>query len=72
VADFNRVYTNQSLLVEQQDQLATVEGNIAQYVIQVYRAMGGGWQYFCMGGDPAGDPPPAVGVEELPQVEAQP
>lgn len=66
VADFNRVYTNQSLLVAQQDQLATVEGNIALYLIQVYRAMGGGWNYFCMGGDFTAPGP------ELPQPESLP
>lgn len=45
-ADFNRVYTTQSVLVTQQDQLAAVEGNIALSLIGVYRALGGGWQYF--------------------------
>jgi outer membrane protein TolC len=49
IADFNRVYTNQSLLVSQQDLLGTARGNIALYLVQVYKAMGGGWEYFCQG-----------------------
>ena len=72
VADFNRVYTNQTLLVEQQDALATVEGNIALYLIQVYRAMGGGWEYFCRGGDFVVDAPPMPTAEALPAVEPAP
>ena len=68
VADFNRVYTNQSLLVDQQDQLAAVRGNIALYLIQVYKAMGGGWEYFCHGY--GGGPEPVVhAVERLPPVK---
>jgi hypothetical protein len=41
-ADFNRVYTFQVQLVTQQDQLASVRGNIAPYLIQNYKALGGG------------------------------
>jgi NodT family efflux transporter outer membrane factor (OMF) lipoprotein len=47
--DFNRVYTTQSQLVTQQDQLAATRGNIAQYLIQVYRSIGGGWECFTEG-----------------------
>ncbi len=43
-ADFNRVFTTQSQLVTQQDQLAVARGNIALSLISVYRALGGGWQ----------------------------
>jgi outer membrane protein TolC len=71
VADFNRVYTNQSLLVDQQDALASVEGDIALYLIQVYRALGGGWQYFCMGGDFHADGPALPAIETLPAVEPE-
>jgi len=46
IADFNRVYNTQSLLAAQQDQLAQVRGTIALRLIDVYRALGGGWQYF--------------------------
>src|SRR5208283_1818599 len=44
VVDFNRVFTAQSQLVTQQDQLAIARGNIASSLIAVYRALGGGWQ----------------------------
>lgn len=44
--DFNRVFTAQAQLVTQQDQLAAARGNIALSLISVYRALGGGWQFF--------------------------
>lgn len=49
IADFNRVYTTQTQLVAQQDQLASTRGNIVLYLIQVYRALGGGWEAFLEG-----------------------
>lgn len=49
VTDFNRVYTTQAALVTQQDQLASTQGNIALQLIAVYRALGGGWEYFRAG-----------------------
>ena len=59
IADFNRVYNAQSLLAKQQDELAQVRGTIAMRLIDVYRALGGGWQVFhhspaCLPGQPAG------------------
>jgi NodT family efflux transporter outer membrane factor (OMF) lipoprotein len=44
IVDFNRVFTVQQTLTQQQDQLAVAEGSVAQYLIQLYRALGGGWQ----------------------------
>jgi NodT family efflux transporter outer membrane factor (OMF) lipoprotein len=44
LVDFNRVFTSQSQLVIQQDQLAQARGNIASSLIGVYRTLGGGWQ----------------------------
>jgi NodT family efflux transporter outer membrane factor (OMF) lipoprotein len=44
--DFNRVFTTESQLVTQQDQLAAARGNIALSLIDVYRALGGGWKVF--------------------------
>jgi len=44
--DFNRVFTTQTVLVNQQDQLAVARGNIAVSLIAAYRALGGGWQFF--------------------------
>jgi NodT family efflux transporter outer membrane factor (OMF) lipoprotein len=49
VTDFNRVFNAQSTLVAQQDQLAVARGNIDLNLIQVYRALGGGWQHFFRG-----------------------
>lgn len=57
VTDFNRVYNTQTLLVNQQDQLATVRGNIALNLIQVYRALGGGWSAFLDGCGMPDNPP---------------
>jgi NodT family efflux transporter outer membrane factor (OMF) lipoprotein len=44
LVDFNRVFTTQSQLLAQQDQLAIARGNIASSLVAVYRALGGGWQ----------------------------
>jgi NodT family efflux transporter outer membrane factor (OMF) lipoprotein len=46
LVDFNRVFTTQSQLVTQQDQLAVTRGNIASSLVAVYRALGGSWQAF--------------------------
>jgi outer membrane protein TolC len=43
-ADFNRVALIEQNLVQQQDLQAQSHGEIAQGLIQVYRALGGGWQ----------------------------
>ena len=42
--DFNRVFNLQTRLVEDQDTLATVQGEIARSLIATYRALGGGWE----------------------------
>lgn len=42
--DFTRVTQIQQNLVQQQDTLAQAQGEIALGLIQVYRALGGGWQ----------------------------
>jgi NodT family efflux transporter outer membrane factor (OMF) lipoprotein len=42
--DFNRVFNLQTTQVQQQDQLAVAQGNIALNLINVYRALGGGWE----------------------------
>jgi NodT family efflux transporter outer membrane factor (OMF) lipoprotein len=43
-SDFNRVTLIEQNLVQQQDLQAQSAGEIAQGLIQVYRALGGGWQ----------------------------
>jgi NodT family efflux transporter outer membrane factor (OMF) lipoprotein len=47
IADFNRVAVVAEQLVSRQNQLAQTEGDIALGLIQVYRALGGGWQIRC-------------------------
>jgi hypothetical protein len=44
VANFNRVFNMQTLLVQSQNQLAESEGEVARSLIAVYKAIGGGWQ----------------------------
>lgn len=44
IVDFNRVFNSQIFLTQQQDQLAIAQGAIAQNLIQLYKALGGGWQ----------------------------
>ena len=72
VTDFNRVYNTQSLLVSQQDQLAQTRGNIAINLIEIYRSLGGGWQ-FLVGGRDMPQPIAAAPVQNPPaQVEEMP
>ncbi|MHB1421587.1 MAG: efflux transporter outer membrane subunit [Gemmataceae bacterium] len=42
--DFNTVFNLETAQVQQQDQLIVAQGNIALYLINVYRALGGGWE----------------------------
>lgn len=42
--DFNRVFNLQSALVQQQDQLAEAQADVATSLIRVHKALGGGWQ----------------------------
>lgn len=48
--DFNRYATIAQNLVTQQDSQAQARGQIAAGLIQVYRALGGGWEIRCQGG----------------------
>jgi NodT family efflux transporter outer membrane factor (OMF) lipoprotein len=72
LVDFNRVVVIQERLVERQQTLAEAQGQIAQGLIEVYRALGGGWQIRCesAAGAPsafaAPDPPP-IPAESLPR-----
>jgi NodT family efflux transporter outer membrane factor (OMF) lipoprotein len=75
--DFNRVFTTESQLVVQQDQLAATRGSIAQALISVYRALGGGWQVFEAGSSSAEcaappAPPPQRAAPEAPPLETLP
>jgi hypothetical protein len=42
--DFTPVFLFESTLTEQQDEWAVAQGDIAQGLIGIYRALGGGWQ----------------------------
>lgn len=44
IVPFNTVFNLETTQVQQQDQLALVRGNIALNLIEVYRAVGGGWE----------------------------
>jgi hypothetical protein len=65
--DFNRVFNLETTQVQQQEQLALAQGNIALNLINVYRALGGGWELRLQRGGPDGPPiphaaaPPALG-----------
>ena len=56
--DFTRVTQVEQNLVQQQDVLAQAQGEIATGLIQVYRALGGGWEIRISGGNAAPLPPP--------------
>jgi outer membrane protein TolC len=43
-ADVNRLFTLANSRLQAQNQLATAQGNIALNLINVYRALGGGWE----------------------------
>jgi NodT family efflux transporter outer membrane factor (OMF) lipoprotein len=57
-ADFGRVFVAEFFLVQQQDALATAEGNIARNLIAIYRALGGGWESPAEGEVMLVNPPP--------------
>lgn len=43
-ADYTRVLNTQQSLIDQQDRATVTRGDIAQNLIDMYRALGGGWQ----------------------------
>lgn len=55
--DFNRLFTVQQLLLNQQELLAAARGNSARAVVELYRALGGGWD--------SGTPESPVAVEQV-------
>ena len=44
LVDFQRVLDSQRALFSQQERLVATEGAVAQYLITMFKAMGGGWQ----------------------------
>jgi NodT family efflux transporter outer membrane factor (OMF) lipoprotein len=72
LVDFNRVVLIQERLVERQQTLAESEGEIDLGLIQVYRALGGGWQIRCNpepSGHSAGLGQP-IAIDSTPKSEA--
>jgi len=55
---FNQVFVMQEFLTRQQDQLAVAQGAVAQTLIELYKALGGGWQIRL--GSPVPPPPAAA------------
>lgn len=69
--DFTPVFLFESILTQQQDQLAVSQGDIALGLIAVYRSLGGGWQ-IRMGGDRSEPEPMRMPLlEDMPVPEAQ-
>ena len=76
--DYNRVYILERALTEQQDNLASAQGEVAKSLIRIYKALGGGWQIRLQydGGDhelldlPA--PPEAGRIDPIPDVLVAP
>lgn len=44
MVDFNTVVSTLRTLASQQDQLASIQGTVAANLVEVYRALGGGWE----------------------------
>ncbi len=65
-ADANRLFTLYSTRLQEQDNLAVAQGNIALNLISVYRALGGGWQIRCKPSAPAAVNAPSPHPEVLP------
>jgi NodT family efflux transporter outer membrane factor (OMF) lipoprotein len=72
--DFTTVTQVQQIQVQQQDLLAQAQGEIAAGLIQVYRALGGGWQIRLQGCNASLPPPGAAATvpQSMPSPEAVP
>jgi NodT family efflux transporter outer membrane factor (OMF) lipoprotein len=44
-SDYNRLFTVQQQLTQSQDRLALAQGEVAQNLVLLYKALGGGWQF---------------------------
>lgn len=63
--DFNRVFSLQTFLVTQQDQLAESRGEVMTSLIAVYKALGGGWEIRCRRLPDLEEVPPPENTDEL-------
>jgi NodT family efflux transporter outer membrane factor (OMF) lipoprotein len=66
VIDFNRVFNLETAQVQQQDNLAVASGNIALNLIDVYRALGGGWELRLQQDGHAQEPRELAGIPGIP------
>jgi outer membrane protein TolC len=73
-ADVNRLFILENTQVQQQDNLAVAQGSIALNLINVYRALGGGWELRAEKESHGGEPMNGVprGVRCAPVLEASP
>jgi len=62
--DFNRVFSLQTFLVTQQDQLAESRGAVTTSLIAIYKALGGGWEIRCRALPGLEEVPPAEDTDE--------
>ncbi len=69
--DFTPVFLFESILTEQQDQLAVSRGDIALGLIAVYRSLGGGWQIRLSGNNAAPESIDLQLLKELPAPEEE-
>ena len=72
IIDFNRVFNLESTQVQQQDQLAVAAGNIALNLVNVYRALGGGWELRLQQDDHDGGPMPGAGARDSDRLAGRP
>ena len=68
--DFNRVALVEQNLVQQQNLLAQAQGNISLGLIQVYRALGGGWQIRCTDCESKEEPPAPRRLADTPAAKS--
>lgn len=64
--DYNRLFVQQTFLVQQQDQLVIAQGGIALNLVGIYRALGGGWEYCCQKKEGLTPATPVLPREEVP------
>ncbi len=76
--DLNTAFVTSNFLVTQQDKLAQARGDIALGFIQVYKALGGGWEIRLPTAVPVGDiiaspdaPAPGAPVPQVPMMEGR-
>jgi NodT family efflux transporter outer membrane factor (OMF) lipoprotein len=66
--DINRLFTLEATQLQEQDNLAVAQGNIALNLINVYRALGGGWEIRCAEAH-GGHAPPAESPQKMPPAD---